>query len=39
MLKRLKQIFCWHEYDDKDVSGYGTPKTGAVCLKCEAVAK
>lgn len=35
----FKQLFCWHEYDPKDVRGYDTPKKGAVCLKCEKVSK
>ena len=39
MKLRIKQFFCWHEYADKDVRGYDTPKPGAVCLKCGGVSK
>lgn len=35
----IKQFFCWHEYADKDKRGFGEPKKGAVCLKCEKVSK
>lgn len=40
MRLKLKQLFCWHEYADRDTHGwYGEPKRGAECLKCEKVSR
>ncbi len=32
LLKRIRQIFCWHDWSH--TRGYDQPVPGAICTKC-----